>query len=276
MISLRRQPIEPQRPQSTQKPYWFSLRSLRPPRFIGSLRCYLAQTVLFYVAAVVPAGATTTDFSLAARIETLERVVSQEPENLRAAAEYRQLVIAAGKFDRSIDFLEKLARRKDSGPNVQISLALAYVDKVPPSGDIRRLYLGRDAITAATRSIERRPTVLAYYIRGLVNLYYNNLIFKRIPRGIADLNAALALVTAETPRILVARIYRALGDGHWRLEDRAKAREVWSAGLAKIPEDGGLKERVSSSDAHAADVVSAALYAGTRVDTSLQELATGR
>jgi tetratricopeptide (TPR) repeat protein len=232
--------------------------------------------LVIFAASVALSADGAADASLTARIDALERIVAQEPENLRAAAEYRQLVIADGNFDRSINFLEKLAGRKDSGPNVQISLALAYVDKVPPSGDIRRLYLGRDAISAATRSIERRPTVLAYYIRGLVNLYYNNLIFKRIPRGIADLNAALALVTADTPRPLVARVYRALGDGYWRLQDRAKARDIWSTGAAKIPEDAGLKERVSGSDAHVADLVSAALYAGTRVDTSLQELSTAR
>src|SRR5581483_2806742 len=87
------------------------------------------------------------------RFDDLERVITADPENLAVAAEYRQDAIAAGAFDRSIDFFEKLARRKGSGPNVQISLALAYVDKVPVAGDIRRLYLGRDAINALTRSI---------------------------------------------------------------------------------------------------------------------------
>ena len=59
-------------------------------------------------------------------------------------------------FDRSIDFLRPARERKGSGPNIHISLALAYVDKVPTAGDIRRLYLGRDAMAALTKSIERR------------------------------------------------------------------------------------------------------------------------
>src|SRR5207247_2086182 len=84
-------------------------------------------------------------------------------------SEYRQLVIAGGQFDRSIDFLERLAKQQGSGPAVRISLALAYVDKVPTSGDIRRLYLGRDAMNALTRSIEQKPSVLAYSVRGLIN-----------------------------------------------------------------------------------------------------------
>ena len=123
--------------------------------------------------------------------------LQNDPENLLLAADYRQLAIAARDFDRPIGVLEKLAKRKDSGPNVQISLALAYVDKVPTSGDIRRLYLGRDAIGALTRAIAQQPTPLAYYVRGLINLYYNNFIFRRVPQGIADLEQALAMTTAD-------------------------------------------------------------------------------
>ena len=202
----------------------------------------------------------------------LEQAVQRDPENLKLAAEYRQLVIASGEFDRSIDLLQTLAKRQGSGPNVHISLALAYVDKVPPSGDIRRLYLGRDAIGEATKAIERQPSVIAYYIRGLVNLYYNNFIFKRIPRGIADLERALTLATTETPRPLVARVHASIGDGYWRLDNRAKAREVWARGAEHCPDDPGLKVRLSPDDRAVADAVSAALYAGTRVDTTLRDI----
>src|SRR5262249_9398026 len=86
-------------------------------------------------------------------MSSLERAIAADPENLRVAADYRQLVIAATAFDRSIDFLGNLANKKVTGPNVHISLALAYVDKVPTSGDIRRLYLGRDAMGELTKAI---------------------------------------------------------------------------------------------------------------------------
>lgn len=203
-------------------------------------------------------------------IDALERALAADPENLRIAADYRQLAIAAKDFDRPIDFLEKLARRKDAGPNVQISLALAYVDKVPTSGDIRRLYLGRDAINALTKAIEQRPSVLAYWARGRINLYYNNFIFKRIPRGIADLEKALTLVTPDTPPALVALVYQALGDGHWRIDERAQAREVWKKGVARVPSDPALAARVEANDEVAGNLVSGALYAPTRVDTTLR------
>src|SRR5205814_9611766 len=164
-------------------------------------------------------------------IDALERAVAEHPEDLKLAADYRQLAIAAKDFDRSIDVLEKLAKRKGSGPAVRISLALAYVDKVPTSGDIRRLYLGRDAMNALTRSIEQKPSVLAYAVRGLINLFYNTFIFRRTDKGIADLKQALALATADTPPVLLARVYVSLGDGYFGLDDLAKANEPWSTGL---------------------------------------------
>lgn len=203
------------------------------------------------------------------RFDDLERAIAADPENLVLAAEYRQAAIAAGSFDRSIDFFERLAKRRDTGPNLQISLALSYVDKVPVAGDLRRLYLGRDAMNALTKSIAMRPTVTAYYMRGLINLYYNKFIFKRTDRGVADLEHALAIAPDDTSSLLVERIYTALGDGYFRLDQLAKARETWSAGLARFPDDPGFKERLAKSGEPLADVVTTALTAGRRVDTSL-------
>jgi len=211
---------------------------------------------------VMVSAASPTDLA------ALERRVTSEPENLRIAAEYRQAAIGAGEFDRSIRFLERLAQQSGA-PNAYISLALAYVDKVPPSGDIRRLYLGRDAMNALTKAIEKQPTVLAYYVRGLVNLYYNRFIFNRVPRGVADLEKAQSMVSADTPGALVRRVYIALGDGHFKLEEIAKAHEVWSAGLERFPSDLDLKSRLAAQGRTLNDIVTSTLYAGRRVDTSL-------
>ena len=210
------------------------------------------------------------------RLAALERTVAADPENLALAAGYRQAMIARREFDRSIAFFEKLAKQKGSGPNVQISLALAYVDKVPTSGDIRRLYLGRDAMNALTRSIEPRPTALAYYTRGLINLFYNSFIFHRTDKGVADLTKALSMVTADTPPLLVKRIYTALGDGHFRLGNLAKARETWSAGARKFPDDAGFKTRLEKQGEPLADIVTTALTASTRMDTTLIEMLPAR
>jgi tetratricopeptide (TPR) repeat protein len=219
------------------------------------------------------AGATGADARIDPRtIVELERALQDDPENLLLAADYRQLAIAARDFDRPIGVFEKLAKRKGSGANVQISLALAYVDKVPTSGDIRRLYLGRDAIGALTRAIAQQPTPLAYYVRGLINLYYNNFIFHRVPRGIADLEQALAMTTAASPPALILRVRTALGDGYFRLGNTAKARDVWSAAQKQFPADASLANRLEKQGTELEDIVTTALTASTRVDTSLGDL----
>jgi tetratricopeptide (TPR) repeat protein len=227
----------------------------------------LRPTFLIVLLAMPLLAAHTTDPE---PIATLERAIALDPENLRAAADYRQLLIPRGDFDRSIDLFERLVKRKGSGPNVHISLALAYVDKVPTAGEIRRLYLGRDAMNELTKAIVRQPTVLAYGVRGLINLYYNNFVFHRIPRGIADLETALTLVTANTPPPLVGYVYRALGDGHWRLDERAKARGIWASGAAAVPDDAEIQRRVTGADEAVDRIVIQALNPSTRADTSLR------
>jgi tetratricopeptide (TPR) repeat protein len=220
-------------------------------------------------ALAAPAGAVAGS---ARSLDDFEQAITADPENLPLAAEYRQRAIGDRAFDRSIDFLERLAKRKGSGPNIQISVALAYVDKVPTSGDIRRLYLGRDAMSALTKSLAQRPTALAYYVRGVINLFYNAFIFHRADKGVADLTQALSLVTTDTPPLLVRRIYAALGDGYFRLQDVAKAKSVWNDGLSRCPGDAALRQRIAAEGAALKDIVTKALYAGYRVDTTLHDM----
>jgi tetratricopeptide (TPR) repeat protein len=230
--------------------------------------CLLAACVLAAAGASPP-----KDPLLEQHIVALETAVLRAPEDLLAAAEYRQLVIASGDFDRSIHVLEKLAREKTAGPNVHLSLGLAYVDRVPSAGEIRRLHLARDAIAEATRAIDREPSVLAYYLRGRVCLYLNNLIFKRAAQGIQDLQKAMTLVTPQTPSAIAADVYTALGDGYWwRLEDRAAARDAWRRGAERYPDAAALRTRLSPDDEVVANAVWKALRPDIRVDTSLRGL----
>ena len=101
---------------------------------------------------------------------------------------------------------------------------------------------------ALTRAIDQQPTTLAYYVRGLINLFFNNFIFHRAPLGVEDLQKALSLVTDETPPALVERVWVSLGDGHWRAENRAKARETWSAAAARFPSSPDLKRRLGTDE----------------------------
>ena len=224
-------------------------------------------------AALADSAANTTEPSAANRmLDGFEARLLQEPGNLRVAAEYRQLVIETGRYDRSIKLFERLARDPRGGANRFLNLALANVDKVPVSGSVRRALLGRDALDALTRAIAIEPTDLAYLIRGLVNLYYDQFVFHRTDKAVADLEVARKLATVHPQVAYMPRILVALGDGYWRLRQHDKARDVWREGLAAWPDTDAFRVRLNATDAEIPDIIERALDAGVRVDTTLREL----
>ena len=206
------------------------------------------------------------------RLADFEAQLVQDPANLRVAAEYRQLVIETGQYDRSITLFQRLARDARGGANRYLNLALANVDKVPVSGSVRRALLGREALNALTRAIAIEPTDLAYLIRGLVNLYYDQFVFHRTDKGVADLETARRLAAAHPQALYAPRILVALGDGYWRLNQRDKARGLWREGQASFPAVEGFRVRLDARDEQIPDIIERALDAGVRVDTRLREL----
>ena len=230
------------------------------------------MTFVLVFLCTIMAAASTQPNAADRLLGDFEARLSQDPSDLRVAAEYRQAVIATGRYDRSIKLFERMAKDPRGGANRFINLALANVDKVPVSGSVRRALLGREALDALTRAIAIEPTGLAYLIRGLVNLYYDQFVFHRTDKGVADLEAARRLAAAQpqvayTPRILVA-----LGDGYWRLNQHDKARDVWREGLGVLPRLDGFRVRLDARDDQIADIIERALDAGVRVDTTLREL----
>jgi tetratricopeptide (TPR) repeat protein len=209
-------------------------------------------------------------------LDVLERRVQSEPESLQVAAEYRQQVITDRAYDRAIALFEHLTKRPDAGAHAYLNLAFAYVDKVPASGSIRQAFLGRDAIRALSRSIELAPSELAFFVRGLVNLYYDKAIFHRTDKGVADLEQAWRLAAVHPGAPYLPRILQTLGDGYFRLDQRDKARQTWRQGLALAPDDEPLRSRAAASDNQARAIIARALDADVRVDTSLRELSLGR
>jgi tetratricopeptide (TPR) repeat protein len=206
------------------------------------------------------------------QMDELEARLARDPASLRLAAEYRRLVIDTGTYDRSIKLFERLARDPRGGANRYVNLALATVDKVPVAGSFRRALLGRDAIDALSRAIALEPTPLAYLIRGLVNLYYDQFIFHRTDKGVADLEIARRL-SAAYPQVRYApRILIALGDGYWRMNQHDRAREVWREGRESCPDVEGFRTRLAARDEQIPDIIEHALDAGVRVDTTLREL----
>jgi tetratricopeptide (TPR) repeat protein len=206
------------------------------------------------------------------RTAALERAVSANPDDLRVCAEYRQRIIASGDYDRAIKLLEQLADRPNTGANVHISLALAYVDKVPVASPFRRIFLGRDAMRALSRAIDREPGLVAYYIRGLVALYYPEPVFHRARGAIADLEHARSMLAGLPIQAYHARVYISLGDGYWKVHELARAIAIWTEGQRRFPGDQTLRSRLANRGADLDRLVEHALDPATRVDTSLHEL----
>jgi hypothetical protein len=200
--------------------------------------------------------------------------VTADPEDLRICAEYRQHIIASSDFDRAITLLSRLAGRPAAGPNVRISLALAYVDKVPAASPFKRIFLGRDAMHALSQAIDVEPSLVAYYIRGLIALYYPEAVFHRARGGIADLEHAREILATLAPKPYHARVYVSLGDGYWKVKDQARAASIWNEGMSRFPTNHPLRTRIVAHGADLDRLVEQALDPATRVDTSLQELFT--
>jgi tetratricopeptide (TPR) repeat protein len=233
------------------------------------MRSFLLIAVLLRGLAPAPPDPTNLNRSL----DEFESRLAQDPANLRIAADYRQVVIEAGRYDRSLKLFERLSKNPRGGANRYLNLALASIDKVPVSGSIRQALLGRDAIDAATRAIAIEPTDVAFYIRGVVNLFYDRAIFHRTDKGVADLEESLRIAEASHPSLpQVGRIFVSLGDGYWRLNKVDKAREAWRAGFSRFPANEGLRARVNAGADQVPGIVERALDPGVRVDTTLREL----
>src|SRR4051794_12377437 len=151
---------------------------------------FLSVLLLGAAMAGIPSLTPTTPVAANRMLDDFEARLVQDPGSLRVAAEYRQLVIETGRYDRSIKLFERLARDPRGGANGYVNLALANVDKVPVSGSFRRALLGRDALDAVARPIAIEPAPPPYLTRGPGNLHYDHVGFHRTRKGGAALGMA--------------------------------------------------------------------------------------
>ena len=159
--------------------------------------------------------------------------------------------------------------------NANLNFGFAYVDKIPASGTITQVILANTALSYFTKSLELNPSWIAYYTRGNSYLFWPK-IFGRTPLGVADLEQAMKMQKQDAKRSYHVRVYISLGDAYWKMDDVAKAKEIWKEGLALFPESASLRSRISKDGDDLKNYIEDVLDPGKRVDTNLQEIWTDK
>jgi hypothetical protein len=208
--------------------------------------------------------------STPAVLADFEARLQKDPNNLRLGADYRQAIIAGRQFDRAIKFYREIVRRNPKAQNACINYAFAYIDKIPDASGFSQPFLGRDAINMFSKALQLGPNWLAFYVRGLVYLYYKP--FLRVTHlGVEDLERALEMQRREPPRSYHVHTYISLGDGYWKMNNLARAAAVWREGLEHFAGNTALQARLSAKGPDLQRLVSDTLDADIRIDTSLSE-----
>jgi tetratricopeptide (TPR) repeat protein len=224
----------------------------------------------FLLAALVLSGAARPQ-----DLTALETALAADPDNLRAASEYRMAVIQEKAYDRSIPFFEKLVANHPRSAHAWLNYGYAIVDKIPSAGSVSQVILANTALKQFSKSIELERSWLALYTRGNSYLYWPK-VFGRAPLGVADLEEAVALARKEqTRKRAYARSFVALGDGYWKTDQPDKARAIWQEGLKLFPGEPQIQARLAREGDELTAYIDDQLDPNKRVDTDLKPLLEG-
>ena len=215
-------------------------------------------------------------------INLMENALAGDADNIKYASEYRQAVLARAKslhpkdgqpadFDRSLKFFEKLTADHPQAPNAFLNYGFAYVDKMPAAGAITQVILANTALSHFSKSIELKPSWIAYYTRGNSYLFWPK-IFGKAKLGVADLEECMKIQKSTPKKPFYVRAWVSLGDGYWKMEDLDKAKAVWAEGLKQFPDSDALKQRLAKQGDDLQKVIDDALDPNRRVDTNLKDL----
>jgi tetratricopeptide (TPR) repeat protein len=236
-------------------------------------RTWAAALVLAAGTTLVAHGAQSPSAAApgADRLAGFEQKLEAQPDDLRAGNDYRMAVIQANAYDRAIAFFDKLVAAHPAAGNAHLNFGFAYVDKIPAAGAITQVILANNALREFSKALELHPTWIGYYTRGNSYLFWPR-IFNRTQLGIDDLQHALKMQKADAKRPYYVRVYVALGDGYWKIDQLKEATDTWRAGLSEFPDNKALKARLAADPDQLKALIDAAYDPAVRVDTSLQEL----
>jgi tetratricopeptide (TPR) repeat protein len=207
-------------------------------------------------------------------LDALERALQAQPDDLKAGNDYRMTVVQVNQlkvYDRAIAFFDKLVAANPNASNAHLNYGFAYVDKIPAAGSITQVILANNALGEFTKSLELKPSWIGYYTRGNSYLFWPR-IFNRTHLGVADLQEAMKMQKAGAKRFYHARVYVALGDGYWKMDNVDEATKIWREGAAEFPDNTALKGRLSAQPDALKALMDDAYDSNKRVDTNLKDL----
>lgn len=207
----------------------------------------------------------------AATLPQLEAALAADPNDMKAANEYRKAVIQTGEYDRAIEFFKKLVTDHPKAAYAWLNYGYAYVDKIPAAGSITQVILANTALTNFTKSIELDRSWIALYTRGNSYLYWPK-VFGRGPLAVTDLEEAVAISKKGPQKKVYVRAWIALGDAYWRTDQPDKAKATWKEGLALFPGDPQLEARLARDGEALEQYIYEQLDPNKRVDTNLAPL----
>ena len=175
----------------------------------------------------------------------MEKALQAEPDNMRYASDYRQAVLARARalhpkegqpadFDRSLKFFEQLTAANPKASIAFLNHGFAIVDKMPAAGAITQVILANTALGHFAKSIEIKPSWIAYYTRGNSYLFWPK-IFGKAKLGVADLEECMKIQKATGKRPFHVRAFVSLGDGYWKLEGPGESQVRVERGAQAVP-----------------------------------------
>ena len=200
-----------------------------------------------------------------------EAALKVAPDSLRYGNAYRMTVIKVNRpqtYDRCIAFFNRLTEDHPTVANAWLNFGYAYVDKIPVEGAITQVLLANKALGHFSEALRHEESWLGLYTRGNSYVYWPA-IFGRTPLAIADLEKAIALSQQAERRSYHARAYIALGEAYWRLDDLAKARQIWGDALQQFPKNEELPALLGLDDKALQAFLAAHFEPGKRVDTDV-------
>ena len=186
-----------------------------------------------------------------ALLDGIEDKLRQSPEDFALASRYRKQCARLLAYDRSIAFLETLARAHPRVPNLRLQLASAYIDKIPTCGGIAAVVckgtLARQSLDQLDLLIEEDASWWpAVYSRATNHLHWPRALRHSLASA-QDFEALIALQgtgAAASERSYYVRAHIGLGDAWAKHGDLEAARAAWNRGRDLFPTDTDLERRL--------------------------------